>query len=61
VIVKTDNANKHVILSGERFQVSMTWTQALALGSLLVAHSRQVEPPALPGKRYEPAIERDRR
>jgi hypothetical protein len=61
VIVKTDNTKKHVILSGERFQVSMTWSQALALGSLLVAQSRFVEPAPLPGRTYCPSVERDRR
>lgn len=61
MVVKTDSAKKHVVLTGERFQVSMTWSQALALGSLLVAHSRHVEPPARPGRTYRPAVERDRR
>lgn len=59
--IKTDSINKHVILQGERFQVSMTWSQALALGSLLVQHSRFVEPAPLPGRTYCPSVERDRR
>lgn len=61
MVVKTDDNSKRVILQGERFTVELNWAQALALGSLLVAHSRHVEPPARPGKRYEPAVERDRR
>lgn len=61
MIVSTDIKKNHVILRGERFQVSMTWSQALALGSLLVAHSRHVEPAARPGRTYSPATERDRR
>lgn len=61
MIVKTDNNSKRVILRGERFEVQLNWAQALALGSLLTHHSREIEPPALPGKCYEPATERDRR
>jgi hypothetical protein len=61
MVVKTDQGSKRVILKGNRFEVQLTWHQALALGSLLVAHSQHVEPPARPGKRYEPAVERDRR
>jgi hypothetical protein len=61
VIVKTDPDSKRVIVSGERFEVALTWSQALNLGSLLVAHSKHVEPPAPSGKSYSPSIERERR
>lgn len=60
MVVRTDTSKKHVVLTGERFEVRLTWSQALALGSLLTHHSREIEPPARPGKRYEPAVERDR-
>lgn len=61
MIVTTDQGSKRVIVTGERFQIALTWSQALALGSLLVAHSQHVEPPALPGRTYCPSVERDRR
>lgn len=61
VIITSDQDNKRVIVTGERFELSLTWSQALALGSLLTHHSREIEPPALPGKCYQPAVERDRR
>lgn len=61
VIIKTDQNTKRVILRGNRFEVQLTWSQALALGSLLVAQSRHVEPAALPGRTYCPSTERDRR
>lgn len=60
MIVKTDQLNKHVVVSGERFEVRLTWAQALALGSLLTHHSREIEPPARPGRTYLPSAERDR-
>jgi hypothetical protein len=61
VIVKTDPDSKRVIVSGERFELALTWSQALNLGSLLVAHSKHVEPPIQAGKTYRPAVERERR
>ena len=38
----------------------LSWTAALELGSQLQHAAIRVEPPAPPGKRYEPATERDR-
>lgn len=61
MIVKTDDNSKRVILQGERFTVELNWAKALALGSLLVAHSRHVEPAPAKGRTYRPAVERDRR
>lgn len=60
MIITTDQGSKRVIVTGERFQIALTWHQALALGSLLTYHSREVEPAARPGKTYSPSIERDR-
>lgn len=60
MIVRTDTRKKHIVLTGERFEVRLTWSQALALGSLLTHHSREIEPPARPGRTYTPAVERER-
>lgn len=61
MILKTDQTRKLILLSGERFQIALNWAQALALGSLLTHHSREIEPPPRPGKTYCPTTERDRR
>lgn len=59
--VTTDPSKKLILVTGERFHVALNWSQALALGSLLTHHSREIEPAPRPGKTYSPAIERDRR
>ncbi len=59
--VTTDQTKNIVILRGERFQVSLTWAQALNLGSLLVQKAEEPEAIALLGRSYCPSTERDRR
>jgi hypothetical protein len=61
--VETDPLRGEVILIGANgsYEARLTWVSALNLGSMLQAAAIEVEPPPPPGKRYEPAIERDRR
>lgn len=59
MLVTTDRERQRVIVTGERFQVELTWSQAGLLGALLNEGARELMP-VIPGKRYEPACERDR-
>ena len=60
MLVTTDRQRQRVIVTGERSEFELTWSQAGLLGALLNEKSPELMP-ELSGKRYEPAIERDRR
>lgn len=45
-------------MTGKAFEVELTWSQALNLGTLLIEKSGEVEPVAPPGKSYRPVTER---
>jgi hypothetical protein len=60
MLVTVDRDRQRVIVTGERFQVELTWSQADLLGALLNEKSRELMP-VLKGKTYSPAIEKDRR
>ncbi len=60
--VITDQTRNEVILRGSNgSEIRLTWAAAANLGSLLNQASREAEPPARPGRRYEPVTERERR
>jgi hypothetical protein len=61
MIVEANKATNQVILRGDRgTEITLSWSAALLLGTLLREASIEVEPPALPGKSYVPATERAR-
>jgi hypothetical protein len=60
MLVTADRKRQRVIVTGERFELELTWSQAGLLGAILNEKSRELMP-VVPDKRYEPAIERDRR
>lgn len=60
--VLTDTQKHQVTIHGDHgTEITLTWSGALVLGTLLREASIQAEPTALPGRTYAPAIERDRR
>lgn len=61
MLVRTNSETNHVVLSGEGYEITLTWTQALNLGSLLVQKAEEAEPVPRSGRSYCPATERDRR
>lgn len=56
--VLTDSTRNQVIIRGEGSEIRLSWAAALNLGSLLIKKSQEAEPPARPGKTYEPTPER---
>jgi len=57
MVIKADRNSKRVLLVGERFEVALTWSQALNLGSLLIEQSAEVEP-ELKGKTFSTSMSR---
>jgi hypothetical protein len=57
MLVTTDRTRQRVVLSGNGYEICLTWSQAGLLGALLNEKSRELMP-VIPGKRYEPATER---
>ncbi len=56
--VTIDRLRERVLMTGKAFEVELTWSQALNLGTLLIEKSGEVEPVAPPGKSYRPVTER---
>lgn len=58
--VTVDSETHEVLLIGAdgRYEARLTWASAANLGSLLNAASREAEPPARPGKTYQPTVGR---
>ena len=56
--VRIDRVKQRVIVTGERFEIELTWSQAGLLGSLLNEGAREIQPVLNFGRRYEPATER---
>jgi len=56
--VVADPHRQRVVLRGEKFEVDLTWSQALLLGTLLREASVEAEPATPIGLRYEPKIGR---
>lgn len=60
MVVTINRERNRVVLSGNRYEICLTWTQAALLATMLNERSREIEPPPPPGRVYRPAIERDR-
>lgn len=59
--VEADSTRNQVTLHSDAgSEITMTWSAAADLASLLNEASRQAEPPAPKGKTYSPATERAR-
>lgn len=62
VLVRTNLETKRVVLSGVDgsgwYELELSWSQALNLGSLLQQASHEIEPPAPTGRTYEPVAGR---
>lgn len=59
--VEADSTRNQVTLHSDAgSEITMTWSAAADLASLLNEASRQAEPPARPGRSYCPAVERSR-
>lgn len=56
--VFSDPSRNQVILRSEGSEIRLSWAAALNLGSLLIKKAEEAEPPARPGKTYEPTPER---
>ncbi len=60
--VHADRKNNEVTIDGDNgSRITMTWSGALLLGTLLREASVEAEPPALSGRSYSLSVERDRR
>jgi hypothetical protein len=61
VIVTADPKRHEVTITGDLgSEITMTWSAAANLASLLNEASRKAEPPVRPGRTYRPATERAR-
>ncbi|WP_447603033.1 hypothetical protein [Nitrospira sp. Nam80] len=62
MVVRTNHESRHVTISGRDgsgwYEVTLTWSQAANLASLLNQASREIEPVLNFGRVYRPAIER---
>lgn len=59
--VEADSTKHQVTIHSDAgSQITLTWSAAADLASLLNEASRQAEPPAPRGKSYCPAVERSR-
>ncbi len=59
MIVTTDKTSHQVTIHSDAgSEITMSWAAALNLGSLLIKKAEEAEPPARPGKTYEPTPER---
>lgn len=57
--ISVDQARHLVTLHGDQgSKIVLNWASALNLGSLLIEKAHEAEPPAVPGKRYEPKAAR---
>ena len=60
--IRTNYETRRVLISGTdgsgAYRIELTWSQALNLGSLLIAESRLIEPPPPSGKCYSPKVGR---
>jgi hypothetical protein len=58
MLVTTDRERQRVVLSGNGYEICLTWSQAALLATMLNEKSREVEPPPPPGRTYRPVTER---
>jgi hypothetical protein len=59
MLVTINRERTRVLLTGNGYEIQLTWSQAALLATLLNEKSREIEPARPPGKVYRPAVERD--